>query len=201
METAGLKQTVDMCGGNSASQLTHMHTETCIHTYIHTCMERGQCFSDEKPVCLFHIPLVPGATSEGRKSTQTFLQDADVRIKSQTDSCTQQGRKTEKKKRKGESKRRERIYAGYREKARLHLFQHPVCWHLRKHYTVLQQNLQFPANRGLIHWLVFPSTPIILYVFTVLRAIVAILTFCSLAARLMGNHAPCCLHLVPCFSY
>lgn len=69
---------------------------THTHVYIHTCTGRGQCFSDEKPVCLFHIPLVPGATSEGRESTQTFLQDADVRIKSQTDSCTQQGEKDRK---------------------------------------------------------------------------------------------------------
>jgi len=85
-------------------------------------MERGQCFSDEKPVCLFHIPLVPGATSEGRESTQTFLQDADVRIKSQTDSCTQQGKKTERKKREADCKRRERVYAGYDEEVGLHLF-------------------------------------------------------------------------------
>lgn len=84
------------------------HTHTLImhaHIYIHTCAERGQYFSDEKPVCLFHIPLVPGATSEGRGSTQTFLQDADVRIKSQTDSCTQQGRKTEEEKSAGETER------------------------------------------------------------------------------------------------
>lgn len=127
MEMAVLKQTVDMCGTKSAlSTRTHTtHRDT--HTYMHTCTGRGQCFSDEKPVCLFHIPLVPGATSEGRESTQTFLQDADVRIKSQTDSCTQQGRKTERKKREGESKGRERIYAGHGEKAWQHLFEHPVC--------------------------------------------------------------------------
>lgn len=106
---------------------SHTHTYAHTHSYVHTCTERGQCFSDEKPVCLFHIPLVPGATSEGRESTQTFLQDADVRIKSQTDSCTQQGRKTERKKGEGECKGKERIYAGYGEKAWLHLFEHPVC--------------------------------------------------------------------------
>lgn len=82
------------------SKLTHRHCQHAYtHVYIHTCTERGQCFSDEKPVCLFHIPLVPGATSEGRGSTQTFLQDADVRIKSQTDSCTQRGRKRAQEKR------------------------------------------------------------------------------------------------------
>lgn len=125
-----MKQTVDLCGRKSAlPALTHTHTHTDVHahTYIHTCTERGQCFSEEKPVCLFHIPLVPGATSEGRGCTQTFLQDADVRIKSQTDSCTQQGRKTERKKREGESKGRKRIYAGYGEKVWPHLFEHPVC--------------------------------------------------------------------------
>lgn len=121
-----MKQTVDLCGRKSALS-AHTHTDVHAHTYIHTCTERGQCFSEEKPVCLFHIPLVPGATSEGRGSTQTFLQDADVRIKSQTDSCTQQGRKTERKKREGESKGRKRIYAGYGEKVRPHLFEHPVC--------------------------------------------------------------------------
>lgn len=176
-----------------------MHAHTYI--YIHTCAERGQCFSEEKPVCLFHIPLVPGATSEGRESTQTFLQDADVRIKSQTDSCTQQGRKTERKKREGESKGRKRIYAGDGEKVRLHLFEHPVCSNPRKNYSLLQQILQFSANKGLIRCCALPSTPVMLCVFTVLRAMVAIVTYCSLAARLMGNHAPCCLHLVPCFSY
>lgn len=99
---AGLKQTVGMCRRKSAlSALFHTHTNTLTHTHTHmpTCTDRGQCFSDEKPVCLFHIPLVPGATSEGRESTQTFLQDADVRIKSQADSCTQRGRKTEEEKR------------------------------------------------------------------------------------------------------
>lgn len=123
-----MKQTVDMCGSKSAlSTHTHTHADTHTHTYIHTCTERGQCFSDEKPVCLFHIPLVPGATSEGRESTQTFLQDADVRIKSQTDSCTQQGGKTERKKRERESKGRERFYAGYGEEAWLQLFEQRVC--------------------------------------------------------------------------
>lgn len=82
---------------------------------MRTCAERGQCFSDEKPVCLFHIPLVPGATSEGRESAQTFLQDADVRIKSQADSCTQQGRKTEMKKRETVSEGEVRLGRGKKQ--------------------------------------------------------------------------------------
>lgn len=43
----------------------HTHTHTYIHVHVYG--ERA-VFSDEKPVCLFHIPLVPGATSEGRGS-------------------------------------------------------------------------------------------------------------------------------------
>lgn len=199
METAGLKQTVDMCGSNSAlSTHTYAHRNMHTHTYIHTCMERGQCFSDEKPVCLFHIPLVPGATSEGRESTQTFLQDADVRIKSQTDSCTQQGRKTERKKRKGESKGRERIYGAWRESVAASFWTSCVLTPQKALYTPYTKSPICCKQRP--YWLP-PYTPVILYVFTVLRAIVAIVTYCSLAARLMGNHAPCCLHLVPCFSY
>lgn len=116
-----MKQTVDMCGSKMPSQPTYTQTHT--HAYIHTCTERGQCFSDEKPVCLFHIPLVPGATSEGRESTQTFLQDADVRIKSQTDSCTQQGEKDrEEEKRGGEQRKRKNVCWVW-----LYLFEHPVC--------------------------------------------------------------------------
>lgn len=97
----GLKQTVDMCGSKSA-----LSARARTHTCIHTCTERGQCFSDEKPVCLFHIPLVPGATSEGGESTQTFLQDADVRIKSQTASCTQQGEKDREEERRASEQRK-----------------------------------------------------------------------------------------------
>ena len=89
-------------------------------------MESGQCFSDEKPVCLFHIPLVSGATSEGRGSTQTFLQDADVRIKSQTDSCTQQGEKDRgRKERERGSKGREGMHAA-RERGS-HVFLNVLC--------------------------------------------------------------------------
>lgn len=130
-------------GARVPSQLRHTHTHTCIqtHTYIHTCAGRGQCFSDEKPVCLFHIPLVPGATSEGRESAQTFLQDADVRIKSQTDSCTQRGRKTEQEKREREGERakgRERSHARSGEERVgwdfffLVFLQDPTCWNPAK---------------------------------------------------------------------
>ena len=181
---------------------THMHAYT--HTYIHTCAERGQCFSDEKPVCLFHIPLVPGATSEGRESTQTFLQDADVRIKSQTDSCTQQGRKTERGRKEREREQRKTLLPGCTARKRSSIFLNILCVSkpIKASRSPSTNSPIFCTQRPyLIRRLVFPSTPVMLCVFTALRAIVAIVTYCSLAARLMGNHAPCCLHLVPCFSY
>ncbi|XP_061670280.1 mitochondrial inner membrane protease subunit 1 isoform X4 [Syngnathoides biaculeatus] len=84
LKTVRLKQTV--CPTDTTMHLV------CTHVYG----GEGSVFHLEKPVCLFHIPLVPGPTSEGRGSAQAFLQDADARIKSQTGSCTQRGRKTQK---------------------------------------------------------------------------------------------------------
>lgn len=151
--------------------------------YIHGCVERGQYFSDEKPVCLFHIPLVPGATSEGRGSTQTFLQDADVRIKSQTDSCTQQGRKRRRKEgergRGGGQRKGELLLQAWRVRARSHLFR--TCFQM---VSGFQRLCCLPLHTCNASW-----------------PIVAIVTGCSPPARMMGNRAPHCLHLVPCFSY
>ncbi|KAM9825152.1 uncharacterized protein ACBT44_005953 [Syngnathus typhle] len=69
---------------------------TCCHMDSNAgggCYGDGQIEADSVSD-IHNYAFVPGATSEGRGSAQAFLQDADARIKSQTGSCTQRGRKT-----------------------------------------------------------------------------------------------------------
>lgn len=198
MEKAGLKQTVDMCGSKNA--LTHTWTHINTHIYTHVYGERAVFFRREARLSLSHSISSWSYIRGQREHT-----DIPARRRCQDQKSDwllyAAGEKDREEEKRGREQRRERIYAGYGC-----IFLNILSVETQKAlHALLQQILQFSANKGpihrLIHCHVFPPTPVMLCVFTVLRAIVAIVTYCSLAARLMGNHAPCCLHLVPCFSY